>query len=182
VEEITTLIQQPLLREIAGLPVGLGEIVTVLQQAPVAKSCLPSRPGSCDGSQGGVLMPVNNRNIDCAAQLDVAGARARQMTYPFRVIVGQKPPSRIQALSSSQRMASKATSVLTPDTGPGPDPEHLMQLGLGFWGSRAFLSAIEFDLFSIVAAEGPLSDTQLVERLVNSRSRLLDVYIHILAD
>jgi len=34
-------------------------------------------------------------------------------------------------------------------------PEGIMQLGLGFWGSKTLLSAIEIDLFSELA-KGPL--------------------------
>ena len=41
---------------------------------------------------------------------------------------------------------------------------HLMQLGLGFWGARAFLSAVELDVFSVLA-EGALTEAQLRERL-----------------
>lgn len=40
----------------------------------------------------------------------------------------------------------------------------LLQLGLGFWGPRTFLSAVEFGLFSVLA-EGPLDEGQLRERL-----------------
>lgn len=34
---------------------------------------------------------------------------------------------------------------------PAPDPGRLMQLGSGFWASRAFLSAVELGLFSVLA-------------------------------
>lgn len=44
------------------------------------------------------------------------------------------------------------------------NPGNLLQLGLSFWGSRAFLSAVELGLFSVLA-DGPLSETQLRERL-----------------
>jgi hypothetical protein len=40
----------------------------------------------------------------------------------------------------------------------------LLQLGLGFWGPRAFLSAVELGLFSVLA-EGSLDEGQLRERL-----------------
>ncbi len=49
-------------------------------------------------------------------------------------------------------------------------PEKIMQLGLGFWGSKTFLSAVELGLFTELA-NGPLSAEQLTERLeLNSRS------------
>jgi hypothetical protein len=44
------------------------------------------------------------------------------------------------------------------------NPGHLMQLGLGFWGARTFLSAVELDVFSVLA-DGPLTEAQLRERL-----------------
>src|SRR5271165_208824 len=43
-------------------------------------------------------------------------------------------------------------------------PARLLQLGLGFWGPRAFLSAVELGLFSLLA-KGPLDEGQLRERL-----------------
>jgi len=43
-------------------------------------------------------------------------------------------------------------------------PEKIMQLGLGFWGSKTFLSAIELGVFTELA-NGPLNASQLVERL-----------------
>jgi hypothetical protein len=50
----------------------------------------------------------------------------------------------------------KARAALTP--------ARLLQLGLGFWGPRAFLSAVELGLFSVLA-KGPLDERQLRERL-----------------
>jgi hypothetical protein len=52
----------------------------------------------------------------------------------------------------------------TSNPGDGPSPAHLMQLGLGFWGSRAFLSAVELGVFSELAGQ-PLSEAQLRERI-----------------
>src|ERR1041385_601399 len=43
-------------------------------------------------------------------------------------------------------------------------PENIMQLGLGFWSSKTFLSAVELGLFTELA-NGPLSGEQLTERL-----------------
>jgi hypothetical protein len=34
----------------------------------------------------------------------------------------------------------------------GASPDRIMQLGLGFWASKALLSAVEFDLFTELAA------------------------------
>jgi hypothetical protein len=47
---------------------------------------------------------------------------------------------------------------------PALDPGKLLQLGLGFWGSRAFLSAVELGLFSALA-QGPLDEPVLRQRL-----------------
>lgn len=43
-------------------------------------------------------------------------------------------------------------------------PDRIMQLGLGFWGSKTFLSAIELGLFTELA-QGALTAQQLTERL-----------------
>lgn len=43
-------------------------------------------------------------------------------------------------------------------------PERIMQLGLGFWGSKTFLSAVELGLFTELA-NGPLSEDELKRRL-----------------
>jgi hypothetical protein len=43
-------------------------------------------------------------------------------------------------------------------------PENIMRLGLGFWGSKTLLSAIEVGLFTALA-DGPLSAPDLAERL-----------------
>ena len=47
---------------------------------------------------------------------------------------------------------------------PQVTPDAIMQLGLGFWGSKALLSAVELGLFSELAA-GPLDGDALRERL-----------------
>jgi len=43
-------------------------------------------------------------------------------------------------------------------------PERLLQLGMGFWGPRALLSAVELGLFSVLA-KGPLDEARLRDRL-----------------
>jgi hypothetical protein len=45
-----------------------------------------------------------------------------------------------------------------------PSPENIMQLGLGFWGSKTLLSAIELGLFSELA-KGPLDMNAVCDRL-----------------
>jgi len=53
------------------------------------------------------------------------------------------------------------------DTAPAATvtPDAILQLGLGFWGSKALLSAVELDLFSELAAHGPCDAETLRERL-----------------
>ena len=49
-------------------------------------------------------------------------------------------------------------------------PERVMQLGLGFWGSKTLLSAIELGLFTTLA-KGPMTLEQLTTSLgLHSRS------------
>ena len=48
--------------------------------------------------------------------------------------------------------------------GPESGPDRIMQLGFGFWGSKTLLSAIELDLFTLLA-RGPLDAKSLTERL-----------------
>jgi precorrin-6B methylase 2 len=52
----------------------------------------------------------------------------------------------------------------TSESPAGPTPDAIMQLGFGFWGSKALLSAVELGLFSELAA-GPLEGEELRRRL-----------------
>ena len=45
-----------------------------------------------------------------------------------------------------------------------PSPEHIMQVGLGFWGSKTLLSAVEMELFTELA-KGPRTLEELQGRL-----------------
>jgi hypothetical protein len=47
----------------------------------------------------------------------------------------------------------------------GPSPEGIMQLGLGFWGSKALLTAVELGVFSELAKAGPLEGDELRDLL-----------------
>ena len=58
-----------------------------------------------------------------------------------------------------------------PEAGAQVTPEPIMQLGFGFWGSKALLSAIELGVFSELADAGALDGEALRERLgVHPRS------------
>ena len=49
-------------------------------------------------------------------------------------------------------------------------PDSIMQLGLGFWNSKALLTAVELGLFTELA-KGPLDAETLTERLgIHSRA------------
>jgi hypothetical protein len=48
---------------------------------------------------------------------------------------------------------------------PGPTPDDIMRLGLGFWGSKTLLSAVELGLFTELAESGPLDAESLRRRL-----------------
>jgi len=50
-------------------------------------------------------------------------------------------------------------------TTPATTPDAIMQLGLGFWGSKTLLSAVELDVFTDLAAHGPCDGETLRERL-----------------
>lgn len=57
------------------------------------------------------------------------------------------------------------------DQTAGVTPEAIMQLGMGFWGSKALLSAVELGLFSELVSAGPLDSEALRRRLgLHSRS------------
>lgn len=49
-------------------------------------------------------------------------------------------------------------------TRPPIDPSHIMQIGMGFFGSRTLLTAVELELFTRLA-ETPLSGTEIREKL-----------------
>ena len=72
------------------------------------------------------------------------------MTAPDRIHRSALEPT------NGEYSAMSKTSTLTP--------EKIMQLGLGFWGSKTLLSAIEVGLFTALA-DGPLNAKGLAERL-----------------
>ena len=49
-------------------------------------------------------------------------------------------------------------------TQPGLDPSHIMQVGMGFFGSRTLLTAVELDLFTHLRA-GKLTGEAIAQRL-----------------
>lgn len=47
---------------------------------------------------------------------------------------------------------------------PQPTPDAILELGLAFWGSKAFLSAIELGVFTLLAEHGPMECEEVAER------------------
>ncbi|MGA2562031.1 MAG: methyltransferase [Steroidobacteraceae bacterium] len=72
-----------------------------------------------------------------------------------------KKRSAPKAGTNKKRTAKRAPVRKVP---PELSPGRLLQLGLGFWGSRAFLSAVELGVFSLLA-KGALDEPQLRNRL-----------------
>src|SRR5687767_5810749 len=73
------------------------------------------------------------------------------------------------AQKGSRTMTRRRTMTIhagepTRTEGQSPTPEHILQLGLGFWGSKTLLSAVELGLFSELA-KGPLDAEGLRQRL-----------------
>jgi hypothetical protein len=83
------------------------------------------------------------------------------------------PPPEAQHVASIDASVGGGTQMSTAidhhaqADGSGRDvsPEDILHLGMGFWGSRALLSAVELGLFSELTASGPLAGQELRERL-----------------
>jgi O-methyltransferase domain/Dimerisation domain len=73
----------------------------------------------------------------------------------------------VEAASEDEDVQTSETPAgsVSPETDPkAPTPDAIMQLGVGFWGSKALVSAVELGLFSELAS-GPLDAEELRERL-----------------
>ena len=60
---------------------------------------------------------------------------------------------------------SKLESPTIAEQAEQVTPDAIMQLGLGFWGSKTLLSAVELGLFAVISKSGPLDAEELRERL-----------------
>jgi precorrin-6B methylase 2 len=58
----------------------------------------------------------------------------------------------------------ETASAVQGGSAPAVTPDQIMQLGMGFWGSKTLLSAIELGVFSSLAS-GPASEEELRTRL-----------------
>ena len=63
------------------------------------------------------------------------------------------------SLSMGQSSVAAKDQTVAP-----PAPDKILQIGLGFWGSKALLSAVELGLFTHLA-KGPLSGDALAKQL-----------------
>ena len=54
---------------------------------------------------------------------------------------------------------------MTHDSGPAPDPGAILQIGFGFFAAKTLLSAVELGLFTTLATDGPLTGSELEQRL-----------------
>jgi hypothetical protein len=64
-------------------------------------------------------------------------------------------------MSSSTQQAISGTREPIP---AAPTPEGILSLGLGFWGSKTLLSAVELGVFTALT-DGPLAGAELADRL-----------------
>lgn len=76
----------------------------------------------------------------------------------------KKSPRTKRATARSRRTTAERRPSPKRAGAKAVTPARLLQLGLGFWGPRAFLSAVELQLFSELA-KGPLDAEQLRQRL-----------------
>jgi precorrin-6B methylase 2 len=63
------------------------------------------------------------------------------------------------------RMGETGAVMTADEHASGPTPAAIMQLGMGFWGSKTLLSAVELGVFTELAAGGPSNVEVLRERL-----------------
>jgi SAM-dependent methyltransferase len=61
-------------------------------------------------------------------------------------------------------MTQTIDADLSLSPGAPPDPSAIMQVGLGFWSSKALLTAVELRLFTLLGS-GPLTGGQITEAL-----------------
>ena len=64
---------------------------------------------------------------------------------------------------------NSAAQLLIGET-RGPNPEHILQIGTGFWASKTLLSAVELDLFTVLGT-GSMTGHEVGKELrLNARS------------
>ncbi len=71
-------------------------------------------------------------------------------------------------------MAAAKSMQPSPPVPAGPSPEGILRLGMGFWESKALLSAVELGLFTELAKDGPMPAEAIGARLGLQRRGLHD--------
>ena len=61
-------------------------------------------------------------------------------------------------------MTQIASAPQQPKTAQQPDPSRIMQIGMGFWASKALLAAVKFQVFTILSGTS-MSGKQIKEKL-----------------
>jgi hypothetical protein len=61
-------------------------------------------------------------------------------------------------------MSSTDTMEPQKQTSPTLDPSKIMQIGMGFWASKAMLAAVRFELFTLLAG-GSKTGKQIKDQL-----------------
>jgi hypothetical protein len=61
-----------------------------------------------------------------------------------------------------QTIQSKTTTM---NHSTQPSPESILQMGTGFWASKVLLAAVDFDLFTLLTENSPLTAAELKQKL-----------------
>jgi O-methyltransferase domain/Dimerisation domain len=61
-------------------------------------------------------------------------------------------------------LSDQSRTSVRQETGPAAAPDKILQLGLGFWGSKTLLSAVELGIFTLLA-KGPQQGHELARTL-----------------
>src|SRR4051812_17015082 len=84
--------------------------------------------------------------------------RQRERAIGWRAKTMRKEPTNARNAHSSENHANQ-------DLMAGQvDPSHILQVGMGFWGSKALLSAVELELFTRLGSES-MTGPQIAEAL-----------------
>src|SRR5438093_424605 len=74
----------------------------------------------------------------------------------------------MQFLFITLKIISMETATLTKSNGKAAmahlNPEHILQIGMGFWASKTLLAAIKFNLFTVLGS-GPLKAGDIRKKL-----------------
>src|SRR5580700_989142 len=82
--------------------------------------------------------------------------RARRVASPSGMLGGQLSPTGQPRKHDQEEIdmslsASSPASASTAAPAAAPSPEHILQIGFGFWASKTLLSAVEMEVFTELA-------------------------------